>query len=212
MRVVALIGLGALLAGCNMVTSTTPLFSSADARGQAQPRPGVWMDENNTCLVDTTKPIDQWPGCADAWLVHPGAILAGRDPGAPASAWTRYETVLAKGDPAVLQIEVGADSPPKGYIYLGLRPLKLDAQGRVIEFKAWPALCGPPPPADPAGQQPPPVTQQPIAGLVPDQDHHGCIASARGPVLASVKESEAWGADTEGRSRDHARWIRDGDQ
>ncbi|HEX4196698.1 MAG TPA: hypothetical protein VHZ26_04585 [Caulobacteraceae bacterium] len=212
MRIVALIGLGALLAGCNMVTSTSPLFSSADVRGQPQPRPGVWMDEDNTCIFDTAKPIGQWPGCADAWVVHPGAILAGRDPGTPISAWTSYKTTLAKGDPAVLQIEVGADNPPKGYIYVGLRTLKSDSHGRVIEYKAWPALCGPPAPPDPTGQQPPAVTQQPIAGLVIDKDHHDCTASAKGPVLAAVKASEAWGGDADGRGRDHARWVRDGDQ
>jgi hypothetical protein len=212
MRIKALIGLGALLAGCNMVTSTTPLFSSADARGQAQPRPGVWMDEDNTCVFDTTKPIGQWPDCADVWVVHPGAILAGRDRGTPTSTWVSYKTVVAKGDPAILQIEVGADSPPKSYIYAGLRPLKLDAQGRVIEYKAWTALCGPPPPADPTGQKGANATDQPIAGLVLDKGDNDCAASAKGPVLVSVKESQAWGGDTEGRGRDHSRWVRDGDQ
>ena len=212
MRIAALIGLGALLAGCNTVTSTTPLFSSADARGQPQPRPGLWMDEDNTCVFDTTMPIGQWPGCADAWVVHPGEILAGRDPGTPASAWTHYKTILVKGDPALLQIEVGADSPPKGYIYVGLRPLKFDPQGRVIEYKAWPALCGPPPPPDPTGEKSTTATQQPIAGLIVDKDHDDCIASAKGPVLVSVGKSEVWGGDSDGRGRDHARWVRDGDQ
>jgi hypothetical protein len=211
MRIVALVGLAAMLAGCNTITSTTPLFSSADTRGQAQPRPGVWMDEDSTCVFDTSKPIGAWPGCADAWVVHPGAILAGREPGTPITAWTSYKTILTKGDPAVLQIEVGADSPPKGYIYVGLRSLKLDAQGRVVEYKAWPALCGPPPPPDPNGQNTN-VTQQPIPGLVINKDHSDCTASAKGPVLVSVRESEAWGGDTDGRGRDHVRWIRDGDQ
>ena len=45
MRIMASICLGVLLASCNMVTSQTPLFSSADTQGQAQFRSGIWMDE-----------------------------------------------------------------------------------------------------------------------------------------------------------------------
>lgn len=213
MRIAGSICLGVLVASCNMVTSQTPLFSSADAQGQAQFRSGVWMDEAKGCVVDTAMPIGQWPDCADAWVVHPGEILAGRDAKAPASTWQSYKTVVTSGNPAVLQIEVGDESDgPKGYVYAGLRTLKTDGEGRIIEYKAWPALCGPPPKADPTGEKSAVVSDQLIAGLVADKDKQDCTASAQGPVRASVAQSEAWNDTDDNGGRDHARWIRDGDK
>ncbi len=212
MRITASICLGVLLASCNMVTSQTPLYSSADAQGQAQFRSGVWMDETKGCVVDTAKPIGEWPDCADAWVVHPGQILAGRDAKAPASTWQSYKTLLTGGNPAVLQVEVGDESDgPKGYVYAGVRTLKTDAQGRIIEYKLWPALCGPPPKPDPTGEKSAVVSDQPIAGLVIDKDKQDCTASAQGPVRVAVAQSEAWAGNDNG-GRDTARWIRDGDR
>jgi hypothetical protein len=211
MRIVTVTGLAALLAGCNMVTSTGPLFSSAETAGQPQMRSGVWMDEDASCAVDRAQPVDKWPGCADSWVVHPGVILAGRDPGTPPSAWTRYPTLLVRGEPPVLQIAVGDDTGVAGYAYVGLRVLKTDAEGRIIEYKAWPALCGPPPAPDPTGEKSAVLTDRPFDGLVLDAQHQDCVASAQGPVRVSARESEGWGGDEDHRGRDHARWVRDGE-
>src|SRR5665213_2095557 len=187
MRISALICLVLALCACNMVTSQTPLFSSADAAGQAQFRSGVWMDETKGCVIDTSKPIGEWPDCADAWVVHPGEMLAGRDAKAPASTWQSYKTLLTSGNPAVLQVEVGDESDgPKGYVYAGVRTLKTDAEGRIVEYKAWPALCGPPPKPDPTGEKSAVISDQLIAGLVADKDKQDCIASAQGPVRVAV--------------------------
>jgi hypothetical protein len=170
------------------------------------------MDEDPTCSVDTAKPMTDWPDCADAWVVHPGEILAGRDRGTPPSSWTHYKTLITRGDPAVLQVEMGADgTDPGGFVYAGVRVLKSDANGRVVEYRLWPALCGPPPAPDPTGEKSAVLSDRPIAGLVADKDKQDCIASAQGPVLASVKQSEAW-ADKDSRGRDTARWVRDGDR
>jgi hypothetical protein len=213
MRIVASICLGVLLASCNMVTSDTPLFSSADSHGQAQFRSGVWMDEAKGCVVDIAKPIGEWPDCADAWVVHPGEMLAGRDAKAPASTWQHYKTLLVGGDPAVMQIEVDDESDGrKGYVYAGVRALKTDTQGRIIEYKAWLALCGPPPKPDPTSDESAAVvSDQLFAGLVVDKDKQDCIASAQGPVRVAVARSEALNGDDNG-GRDTARWIRDGDR
>lgn len=84
-------------------------------------------------------------------------------------------------------------------------------KGRVIEYRLWPALCGPPPPPDPTGQKNAVVTQQPVDGLVVDKDKQDCIASAQGSVRESMLKSEAWdNGDNEGRNM--ARWVRDGER
>lgn len=55
----AALGISALaLGGCDFITSSTPMFSAAAARWQAQPRPGVWMDEHQSCDFDASTPID----------------------------------------------------------------------------------------------------------------------------------------------------------
>jgi hypothetical protein len=208
MRRAALICLAAMLAGCNVVTSAAPLFGPEDARGQAQLRPGVWIQEKQGCAVDTAQPMDAWPSCADGWVVRPDEILAGRDPGAPRSTWVHYPIVLARGEPAILQVAMAEDGGPPTYFYGGLRPLKQDADGRVVEYRLWPALCGPPPPPDPTGQHGGVVTLQPIEGLVMDEKNQDCVASAQGPVRESARKSEAWN-DQDSQGRNLARWVRD---
>ncbi len=85
----------------------------------------------------------------------------------------------------------------------------------MIEYKMWPALCGPPPPpGDPNPDGDPMLTRHPIDGLVLDRKNHNCVASAPAPVRVSAQQSEAWNdadaKDNEGRDR--ARWVRDGER
>ncbi len=97
----------------------------------------MWRTDKANCAVDETVPQKQLPRCANA---SPGV---GDKP-----FW-----VEAAGDPALLQtppqqIPAGQGTKPF-YLYVAMRPLKLDAQGRVIAMKSWPVRCGPPPPPDP---------------------------------------------------------------
>ena len=208
MRIAAVLGAALGLAGCNMVTSTTPMFADKDIRGQAQPRAGVWMSEHQTCDFDAGAPIDTWPKCADGWIVAPGAVIGPREQGAPRAAWVSNPTVFAAGDPPVMQIHIaGATEPIPPYLYAGIRPLKLDAEGRIVEFKSWPALCGPPPPPDPNSKEIGGLTKEPIEGMTLDQSHQSCIATTPDLVRLSVRKSEAWSGDG-----DRSRWVRDGDR
>lgn len=208
----ALICAAAVLAGCNIVTSTTPMFTAADARGQVQLRPGLWMTEKADCVFDTRLPLASWPDCTDSWVIRPGAIVGGRESGAPPSSWKVYRTVVARNDPPVLQVALdgGPGESQLYYVYAGLKPLKLDDRGRIVEYRYWLALCGPPPASDPTGDASQTVTAHPIDGLVIDKENHDCIASAPGPVRVSARESEAW-TDADELCRDRARWVRDGE-
>jgi hypothetical protein len=218
MRIAAIICAAGLLAGCNIVTSEKPLFFARDAAGQPQLRPGVWMDEKTGCDIDLAKPMDKWPDCADAWVVRPGEILAAHDTTTAAKpaadGWTHYPFVLARGEPAILQVAMTDDAGKAAYVYGGLRVLKRDAQNRAVEYKLWPALCGPPPSADASDTGDGMVTRHPIDGLVIDKKNHDCIASDPGPVRVSVTKSEAWNdADAkENEGRDRAKWVRDGEK
>jgi hypothetical protein len=210
-RIAALIAFAALLTGCNMVTSPKPLFFAADAVGQPQLRPGVWVSKGPACVIDEQTPREAWPDCADSWIVRPGEVINSKNKDRPQGAGDHFPIVLAKGDPAVLQIGLTDDAGLfAAYVYMGLRVLKRDAEGRVIAYKLWPALCGPPPKADPNATGDLQLTARPIAGLVLDTKNHDCIASAQAPVHRSVSLSEAWNdEDSAASGHDEARWVRD---
>ena len=198
-----------MLAGCNVITSPTPLFFPKDAKGQAQLRPGVWTDERKGCDYDASQPIDRWPDCANVWVVRPGEVVGIKDRGSPTRPSTaHYPIVLARGDPPVLQIGDTDDPASTLYLFGGLKPLKYDDQGRIVEYKAWPTLCGPPPAQDPTGGKPTPsLSQHMIEGLTPDDKQQDCIAHDQRPVRISARESEAWGGEDQ-EGRDLSRWVR----
>jgi hypothetical protein len=218
MRTAVLICTGLMLAGCNIVTSPKPLFFARDAEGQAQLRPGVWVEDKASCAFDSALPVDKWPDCIDSFVVRPGEILAAHDPAAPPGPYppNHFKMLLARGDPAVMQVEISEpDAPPMGYVYGGVRPLKLDVQGRIVAYKMWLALCGPPPAPDPTGAHSTVATQAPLDGLVVDKKLENCVASTQGPVRTSVKLSEAWNDADEKNAKDHgdrAHWVRDGEK
>jgi hypothetical protein len=112
----------AFLAGCNMVMTERPMFTAADGAGAASIRSGVWRTDTVGCDVDETLTQDKWPKRANP---SPGVA----DP----PFWLQVA-----GEPALLQMPL---SLPKAgvmtafYLYAAYRPLKLDAQGRVISLK-----------------------------------------------------------------------------
>jgi hypothetical protein len=202
-------GAALLLGGCNMITSPTPMFSGADVLGQAQMRPGVWTQDQTSCPFDERQPMDAWPHCAGGWVARPGGVLAAPG-GDPKPALHFYPTLLVAGDPPILQVRAD-DKPgaPPTYIYMGVKVLKTDAEGRIIAYQDWPALCGPPPPTDANGPTHNGQTLQPFAGLVLDKDDPNCVASSPAPIRISAARSEAW---REKDAIDHAHWVRDGDK
>jgi hypothetical protein len=215
-KLVAMVALAATLAGCgNAVTSPKALFSARDARGEAQPRPGVWAYSNSTklptCKVDTSQPFGTWDTCAGGFVVRPGEILGPAGAGNPLAL--DYRFVLARGAPAVVQVLVVGDKDLAGrYYYAGLRPLKFDKQGRVIELKAWQAMCGPTPPDDTTDNASK-LTDRMIRGLAPDDRKENCVATSAAPVRVSVKDSDAWVAKSGGAVNEmYVQWVRDGEQ
>ena len=204
----------AALAGCsNAVTSTKPLFSARDARGQAQLRPGVWSYSSSTrlptCKVDTSQPVETWDRCAGGFVIRPGEIFGAGGPGKPLELYYRF--VLARGAPPVFQVLAIGDKYFEGtYYYAGVRPLKFDAQGRVIELKGWQAMCAPLARDDDSAAT---HTNRMVRGLAPDASHNNCIATSAAPVRVSAKVSDSWATQGGGRaSEGYIQWVRDGER
>ncbi len=190
------VALALTLAGCNQVYSAKPVFSTADEAGAPALRPGLWVMASAKCSFNEARPVQRWPDCADWVLIRQGQIvsLETKD-GKP--DWSAIDTVLAAGDPRVLQWHE-PESADHHYAYAGLQPTATDVEGRITAIEAWPALCGPPPPEDAKSK----VTANPLPGL--RIDGSDCYAEEAGPVRASAKASRAWAAD-----RQAAHWVRD---
>jgi hypothetical protein len=212
-RLLLLLAAALLLGGCNMVYAEKPIFTQADAAGAPQLRPGIWAKRVPNCKFDKTKPVEDWPECADPSLVSADHI------GDPEDASKLVPYLLAAGDPRVMQLEVKPDTDkPFVWFFAGLKPLKSDRQGRIVEARTWMVLCGPPPPkppekpadeaADEATAEETPeqasariqadidaqvaasVTHEPLPGLTIKDGM--CVASEPGPVRNAVQASLAW--------------------
>ena len=213
-RIALVIAALALLGACNIVTTNTPLFTKADAVGAPQLRPGVWdEDPAADCTVDETKPLPDWPGCANGFVVIDNSTFGGYSEKDGKRVWSTVSSVLAAGDPLVFQLlstsATGSAPIPATYVYAGLAPTRRDAEGRVIATQSWPVQCGKPPPADaktPDGGQRT-GTLDPLPGMTMDADGVNCTTASPAALRAAAKASRKWTVSGETTA---AHWVRDG--
>jgi hypothetical protein len=212
LRVIALAALALSLQACAMVGSNTPLFSAADARGAPPLRAGLWAMPDADCKdFDPAKPAAEWPKCANLIKVSSEAVGGEEKQDDDSVKVISLRYILAAGDPQVLQLAAPADKKPDdpNFLYLGLRPGKLDEKGRAIEAQVWMALCEKPDSKAILEKRKP----RPLPGLTPTADGKGCLASAPGPVREAVKISEGWlKAEDTGAMIITLRWVRDGER
>ena len=226
LRALALLGVAALLGGCNTLVSKTPVFASADSAGAPLIHPGLWVSEKPNCTVDEASPVDKWPACAEPLLITPTELrgLGGANRGQV------VPYLLANGDPLAIQLNVRMDyaamsgaagtggQDPSGfetmdalgfdkvapYFFMGIHPLALDRQGRIVRMEQWQALCGPvPPPAKP-GDPPAPnnyITHQPLPGL--KVKGQVCVPEDKRAVLDAARETRAYS------QVQTSHWVRD---
>ena len=200
----AVLGLAGLQGGCNMVTSTTPLFFDRDTAGQAQLRPGVWVSQEKDCKFDPAAPVNQWPECAD-WVIVRKDALVSLDKKTDPPKWVSQPYVLAIGDPPVVQSTFTGKDGDTLYLFGAVKPAQVDASGAIVQFRSWPALCGPPrkrKKGDPSG------TASPFAGLQMDADGNNCTAASVDVVRNAARLSEAF-AD---KDQTLPHWVRDGER
>jgi hypothetical protein len=206
-----------LLSACNVVISYTPMFTKADEAGAPRLKPGIWTTNHPpSCLVDERKPLAAWPECATGAMIAPGVVGSFTGTGAE-RRWDRDPFVLAAGDPRIGEVHFRGTMKGRGegavegaaWGYAGVRPLKFDRQGRIIEVSYWVVQCGPPPPPSPnppaKGEPAHPGTLHPLPGLAMTADRAVCTPDSAAAVRNAAKASEAW-ADKPVRLH----WIRSG--
>lgn len=207
MRLFIIVCLGALLCGCNMVVTPTPIFGPEDVAGSPL-REGLWLRDDPDCAVDTKGPATGWPECADWIVMRDGEMqMPGEAPDAPFSGPMTF--LITGGEPRILQVtlrQAGRGGEPEAQInlYLGFEALAHDVGGRVTAYRSWPTLCGPPREreAGPDERLADLATEAPFPGLtlgkkgdcVPED-----VAALRGAAVAS-KPYEPFKS---------ARWVRD---
>lgn len=193
------------LSGCAVVGSEQPLFGAADARGDAPLRTGLWAMPDDGCVFDPAEKSKDWNDCANATLVGPATFSERPKAGEAGAKSLRY--VLAGGAPRVVQIQAPPGESDPNYAYAGLRVLRADAAGRIVEARVWLAMCEAPP--DPKALEADAPRPPLPAGLLRDPEGPGCAATTASAVRAAVARSEAW---AEGRGLAlTAHWIRDAD-
>ncbi len=213
-RLMLLVALAGLLGGCNMVTSTRPLFTAADAAGAPQLRPGLWTHPDPGCAFDAATPAHTWPDCAGSVVVRPtyfrGIRFGSAAPDADSNKAVPVDAVpyiLAGAYPSVLQVRIGDPGKPKQYVFEGLRPTKLDEAGRVVEARMWLVQCGPPePPAADSKGGVYHATKSPLPGLT--MQGVDCVARDAETVIRAARASEAW-RQNDGGWGPTIRWVRD---
>lgn len=207
----ALKGLAALcllasLSACNMVVTTKPTFFAGDAAGAPALRDGLWMRNEETCKFDTATPADKWPECAHWIQIEDGFIKGTGENGEP----YKIAFVLTASDPRILQIEIPDDKTAAVlYLYMGIKPLKSDADGKIVEYSGWMVQCGPPPPKDAVKPDGKPVfgTLKPLPGMIMDPESSGCEPKDKAAMFGAAKASQAYDNASKGEVN---RWVRDG--
>jgi len=213
LRGLAAASLAALLSACNMVVTTEPTFLAQD-QGTPNLREGLWVNEEKDCKFDIKTPATGWPECAH-WIVVKGSSMTGVGDGGKAFD---VPFVLAAGNPRVLQIKVEDDKVNADgekaviYLYMGIRPLKHDKQGRIVAYSGWMVQCGPPPPKDARKQDGNPRygTLEPSPGIIMDSDLSGCAPTDKAALIGAAGLSEHF--DDGSSNGNNSRWLRDGDK
>ncbi|HEY3814162.1 MAG TPA: hypothetical protein VGL66_13135 [Caulobacteraceae bacterium] len=187
------------LGGCNMVMSTKPMFTAADAAGAPVLRPGLWVALDKDCKdFSPSDEPDQWPQCANGIRVGATNLYDPTDPNTP-SAY-----VLASGDPRILQFYIDLSTlqpsethpaPAWTYFYAAVRPRAHDGAGRITSAEFWFIQCGPPPPkgADGTVNMDDSATHKLLPGMTATKQ--GCSPKDQATVRAAAGPSKAWDDD-----------------
>mgnify|MGYP000993104926 CR=1 FL=1 len=201
-RIIFVLAALTLLGGCNMVVTPTPMFDAGDA---APPdlRNGLWLAESADCEVDTRKPLRRWPDCAE-WMIYRDGELSFPDGGKTPADDSRVTALLASGTPRIWQLTITDPDGMQVNFYAGLEPVELDARGRIIRYRYWPALCGPSQatPTDREEALSDLVTKAPFPGLT--MEGGGCLPADEAALRNAVAASRSFVDPL-----DEARWIRE---
>jgi hypothetical protein len=211
-----------MLGGCNLVMSSTPMFTAQDAQGAPPMRPGIWVSPEGDCKFDEAQPVKSWPKCVGPALITPDKTFDATD----TTSGAAY--ILAAGDPRVLQVETdvaglnvaavtGKKPAATGaapehqwiYFFMGLKPLAHDGAGRITKAEVWFIQCGPPsaPPAKDATPSPDSLgTSKPLPGMI--MDGGACSPRDKAAVLGAAGPSRAWDLP----QHKVVRWVRDGSE
>jgi hypothetical protein len=204
MRITFLLAATLLLAGCNMIMTEQPMFSATD-RGTPELREGVWLSDDPECPVDDSRPVDAWPTCASWMVVKNGLMTFPGESAATGLADDPMPFLITGGRPRIWQLSITEPRSGRAMtFYVGFEATEVGPDGKVIAYRTWPGLCGPPPPRQPGASEDDVsdmVTHAPFAGLIPQGDG-SCKPVDTDALWAAIADSR--GLDT----FETGRWVR----
>jgi hypothetical protein len=214
--------LALLASGCNLLVADESWLEQVE--DEAEPhkfRDGLWIIEGEKCRFDEAKALAEWPSCADFVVISSNTWYSPEWEEGPVdglklrmTGWTAQSTLIVSGDPAMIEVKVtqkdeaSDEERESPYMYLGLRLVSADKQGKATAIRLWPARCGPV--RNPSRRVSSDgrtvgtyVTSQPFPGLIIDS--YNCKAQSLDALKSAIRSSEDL-ADNVRR----ARWVRSG--
>lgn len=201
MRRSVLLAVAALVASCNMIVTDKPMFGAAD-RGTPELREGLWLVDDPECVVDTATPASSWPECADWVLIEGGLMKFPGEAGLTGDGADEMPFLVTGGAPRIWQMTFRDQKKGReATLYAGFEALETGEDGKVVRYRSWPSLCGPPPPPRPDGGIDL-VTRAPFPGLAMQKDG-SCRPLDADALRAAIAASRAFP-----KEQDEGRWIR----
>jgi hypothetical protein len=133
-----LIAVAAALSACNAAVSDHPMFKEAERSARLTLEDGLWLLVEADCDVDTAKPTESWPKCAD-WIILSHNVAVKNSDNKPDEP---EDVFIVEGKPPLIQAKVKTNGSDIVYAFLAFETQARSASGKITDGKVWMVPCG----------------------------------------------------------------------
>jgi hypothetical protein len=134
-----LIAAAAALGACNAAISDHPMFQESERSSKLVLEDGTWLLVEPECDVDTAKPVESWPKCAD-WIVLSHNVAVKSSDNKPNEE--PEDVFIVEGKPPLIQAKMKMNGSDLVYAFLALEAQAVSPSGKITDGKVWMVPCG----------------------------------------------------------------------
>jgi hypothetical protein len=134
-----LIAASAALGACNAAISDHPMFPESERSSRLVLEDGLWLLVEPDCDVDTAKPTETWPKCADWVVINHNVALKSSDNKPNEEP---EDVFIVEGKPPLIQAKTKMNGSDLVYAFLALEAQASSSTGRITDAKVWMVPCG----------------------------------------------------------------------